>query len=148
MELIPIIKLALTLFSVLFILVTSVSYVLYKMKRRNKQANPVVDAKQFIAPKNVGQPELIPVHANQVTYVRKKTASVQHLTRIKYQQPRERFKILNDSTLYREKKQTVVEEAARAFYQPQVKERTRFSLYDHYSDGSDKLKSLSFNTTV
>lgn len=147
MELIPIIKLALTLFSILFILVTSVSYVLYKIKKRKSKSNPVIAAKELISPMNIGQPILAPAHANQVTYVRKKTASVQHLTRIKYQQPKERFKILNDSTLYREKKK-VVEEMPRAFYQPQIEERTKFSLYDHYSDNGDKLKSLSFNTTI
>lgn len=149
MELIPIIKLALTLFSILFILITSVSYVLYKIKKRKRNSRAdVVDAKELIAPKNLAQPQLAPVHPNQVTYVRKKTASIQHSTRIKYQQPKERFKILNDSTLYREKKQTIVDETPRAFYQPQIKERTKFSLYDHYSDEGDKLRSLSFNTTV
>lgn len=158
MELFPIIKLALTVFSILSAVVIIASYILYKLRGSNKKqtaAQPLQPSHPAI--NHVRQVEVGVGHAvaqaaaDQSHYneqiaqaqLRKKTVKIQKPV----VRPRERFKVVNQQqNILRQ--QVILEE--KPFYHPrtaeskrQIVSRKSFSLIENYSNGGEKLHKLN-----
>lgn len=161
MELIPIVKLAFTVFSIAVIVIVTISYTLYKIKNRNvimpkvqptkvKQTNvnrlqkQDYDSKRIQALAQLENKEqlfLVPVRNSQFV-----SQKIQNLT------PQERFKILNSQKIADSNLKILKD--AKLYYHP-AQETPRYTpksnnqnLFDSYSSGGDRLYKLNLGPST
>lgn len=157
MELIPIIKLALVVFSGVVGILMIVSYFIYKIKnskvpKRSEMQTPAV--KQFVTSTHKAKTQTLQTPAvaqnDQAYYVPQRKAHENIAKQKPNLAPRERFQVLNSQKVDL-RPALINAEQERAFYQPGtyynefVPTQTARSLFDRYSHGNDRLHKLKFN---
>ncbi|MCE1187825.1 MAG: hypothetical protein LWX56_01690 [Ignavibacteria bacterium] len=164
MELFPLIKLSLIVFSILTGIVMVISYILYKIKNARKQsiarAEKVQQQKFIQQPQNgYYQPAMAqyqyadiqsanqhPVYEQQAqAQQRKRTVKIQPKVVLR---PVERFQIVNQQQV--DLRVQAIAQINKPFYHPRTAESKRqiisrksFNLADNYSNGGEKLHKLN-----
>ncbi len=166
MELIPIIKLAVSLFSILAVFVLSVSYIMYRIKNPLKQKkgsiekSPVIEqsvnpkikeAYQMVAP----VPSEIPVYQHNDQSIQATQRRKQELQREqRVERPKMRLMVVNQQQSdYRVFNAT---NAGRPFYAPRtieskkqnVTRKKSVNIFDNYSNGGERLHKINLQVTI
>ena len=152
MELIPIFKISIILFSIIMGIVITVSYIMYRVKNAKLEKNSGSKSIDLGQKAIIAQPALIPIHVAQ------KEQAVQVQQRAMQQErvnlkPRERFQVVNQQQSDLRIFQTEVT-TAKPFYHPRHAEnkkqfvaRKSFNLFDNYSSGGEKLSKMSLSAS-
>jgi serine/threonine protein kinase HipA of HipAB toxin-antitoxin module len=157
MELIPIIKLALVVFTGVVGILMIVSYFIYKIKNSKVPKRSEIQAqsvKQFVTSSHKAKTQTLQTPAvaqnDQAYYVPQRKAHENNVKQKPILAPRERFQVLNSQNV--EVRPALINaEQERAFYQPGTNynvftpSHTARSLFDRYSHGNDRLHKLKFN---
>lgn len=150
MELIPIFKISIILFSIAMVVILTISYIMYRVKNAKKQnelGNRAIEIQQRMA---VAQPVLIPVQVSQKEQALQVQQRVMQQERVSMK-PRERFQVVNQQQSDLRIFQTEVT-LEKPFYHPRQSEnkaqflsRKSFNLFDSYSSGGEKLHKLNLS---
>ena len=156
MELLPIIEQALTVFTIFSVVTLTISYILYKMKQKEKQKS--LETKPVSVQVPVAQ--FVPPPVQQATYqeqsfqIDQRKMQLQEVERVQAIKSRDRFQVVNaqQSDL---RVAAAVTLSNQPFYHPRASEnrkqimgRKSFNLFDNYSNGGEKLEKLNLSVNV
>ena len=150
MELIPIFKISILLFSALMVVILTVSYIMYRVKNANQlkaNANGTRRAIEIQQRMPLAQPVLVPIQVSQNEQAMQVQQRAMQQERVNLK-PRERFQVVNQQQSDLRIFQTEVT-LEKPFYHPRQSEnkaqflsRKSFNLFDSYSSGGEKLHKL------
>lgn len=156
MELLPIIETALFVFAVFTTVALTVSYSLYKIKKRDQRAAEARAQQEAYPVYNQGPVQEMPqvVYQEQTYQMQQRQIQRQEVERVQSVRPRERFQVVNNQQSEL-RVAAAVAPAVQPFYHPRAVENRRqsagrkaFNLFDSYSNGGEKLEKLNLSVNI